>query len=412
MVKDRLFSPLIWFSHFSIKSALMLILCTFIFQILFFQNVQANESMSEESPLAHWQKTKQQAQGQTVYFYAWGGNQSVNNYLRWAAKELKASDGIKLVHVKVADTAEINARLLAEKTAQKNEQGSIDLIWINGENFKSLKQNSLLFGPFVSSLPNWSIVDKRLPVTVDFTEPTDGLEAPWGLAQLVFIYDPKSPTNPPKSAQDLLQYAKAHPGRVTYPQPPEFHGTSFLKMLLLELTDHPKQLQQPVQEADFQNFTKPLWHYLDELHPLAWQQGKRFATSQPQMLQLFDDGQIDFAMTFNPNEVQSAKRQGKLADSAIAYAWQQGALTNTHYLAIPWNASHKAAAQVVINYLLSPQAQLHKSDINIWGDPAVIKIQDPKSQRTLDNKLFKSIEEPHPSWQAALEQEWLKRYGS
>lgn len=359
----------------------------------------------------HWQSVVEQAKGQSVYFHAWGGSQTINQYLRWASRELQSQYQVKLVHVKVSDIAETNARLLAEKTAGKNENGSVDLVWINGENFKSLKQNQLLFGPFVETLPNWQHVDQSLPVDKDFTEPTEGLEAPWGLAQLVFIYDTKALTNPPTSANELLAYAKAHPGRMTYPQPPEFHGSSFLKALLIELTDDPNRLQRPVDENDFDTVTAPLWHYLDALHPVAWQQGQRFPTSQPELLQLFDDGQVDLALTFNPNEIDSAKAQGKLADSAKAYAWEQGALSNIHFLAIPWNAAHKAGAQVAINFLLSPQAQSRKGDSQIWGDPAVIDANQLTGSAK-QSQLFKSIDEPHPSWQTALEQAWLKRYGS
>ncbi|GAK87983.1 ABC transporter, periplasmic substrate-binding protein YnjB [Vibrio ponticus] len=29
-----------------------------------------------------------------------------------------------------------------------------------------------------------------------------------------------------------------------------------------------------------------------------------------------------------------------------------------------------------------------------------------------NTQLFKSIAEPHPSWQVALEKEWLQRYGN
>jgi ABC-type uncharacterized transport system YnjBCD substrate-binding protein len=42
--------------------------------------------------------------------------------------------------VKLDDTANAVAKVLAEKAAGKNEGGSVDLIWINGENFASMKR--------------------------------------------------------------------------------------------------------------------------------------------------------------------------------------------------------------------------------------------------------------------------------
>lgn len=358
-----------------------------------------------------WQKIEQQADGQTVYFHAWGGSQEINRYLHWARKELKSRYNVTLNHVKVTDISETTTRLIAEKTAGKNSGGSVDMVWINGENFKSMKDNQLLFGPFVEGLPNWQYVDKTLPVDVDFSEPTDGLEAPWGVGQLVFIHDEETLNNPPRSYAEMLSYAKAFPNRLTYPRPPEFHGTSFIKSLLIELSHNDPVLQKPVTEESFKAVTQPLWAYLDEFHKVAWRGGKQFPGGTAESIQLLDDGQIDLAVTFNPNAVFSAQSSGNLAESTKAYAMDAGALSNIHFLAIPWNANANAGAQVVINFLLSPEAQSRKGDINTWGDPSVLSSQY-LTGTAKNTQQFKSIEEPHPSWQAALEKEWLKRYGN
>ncbi|MCV5225301.1 ABC transporter substrate-binding protein, partial [Escherichia coli] len=79
------------------------------------------------------------------------------------------------------------------------------------------------------------------------------------------------------------------------------------------------------------------------------------------------DGQTDLAITFNPNAVFSAQSSGNLAESTKAYAMDAGALSNIHFLAIPWNANASAGAQVAINFLLSPEAQSRKGNLNIWG---------------------------------------------
>lgn len=358
----------------------------------------------------NWQQVEQKADGQTVYFHAWGGSQEINRYIQWAGNELKSRYNVTLHHVKVTDIAETTARLLAEKAAGKETKGSVDMVWINGENFKSMKENQLLFGPFVDTLPSWQYVDKSLPVTVDFSVPTDGLEAPWGVGQLVFIHDKMSLNNPPESFSEMLSYAKAFPNRLTYPRPPEFHGTSFIKSLLIELTNNDPILQKPVSSDSFDLVTKPLWNYLDEFHKVAWRGGKQFPAGTAETIQLLDDGQIDLAITFNPNAVFSAQANGNLADTTTAYALNGGALSNIHFLAIPWNATAADGAKVAINFLLSPEAQSRKGDITIWGDPSVLNSQYLKGTAK-NTQQFKSVAEPHPSWQTALEKEWLKRYG-
>ncbi len=358
-----------------------------------------------------WQSIEKEASGETVYFNAWGGSQEINNYIQWAAEQLKTRYNVTLKHVKVTDIAETTTRLIAEKAAGKNSNGSVDMVWINGENFKSMKDHGLLFGPFVEQLPNWQYVDKSLPVDMDFSVPTEGLEAPWGVGQLVFIYDTFKLNNPPKSFKEMLSYARAFPNRLTYPRPPEFHGTAFLKALLIELTHNDPALMKPVDETTFQEVTKPLWNYLDEFHKVAWRGGKQFPSGSAETIRLLDDDQIDLAITFNPNAVYSAQANGNLLPSTAVYAMDAGALSNIHFLAIPWNANASAGAQVAINFLLSPEAQSRKGDLNIWGDPSVLSSQYLTGSAQ-DTKQFKSIAELHPSWQTALEKEWLKRYGS
>lgn len=377
-------------------------LITLLLSVLATANSVANDS---------WEQIEQSAEGQTVYFHAWGGSQEINNYIRWAGQQLNQQYGITLKHVKVTDIAETTTRLIAEKAAGKNSGGSVDMVWINGENFKSMKSNELLFGPFVEQLPSWQYVDKSLPVDSDFSEPTEGLEAPWGVGQLVFIHDKKKLNNPPASFNELLSYAKAYPNRVSYPKPPEFHGTSFLKALLIELTNNDQALSQPVNPADFQQVTASLWRYLDEFHPVAWRKGQHFPSGTAETLQLLDDGQLDLAITFNPNAIFSAQANGTLAQTTAAYAMEAGALSNIHFLAIPWNANASEGARVAINFLLSPQAQSRKGDLTIWGDPSVLENQYI-SGSAKNTKLFKSVAEPHPSWQTAIEMEWQKRYGN
>jgi putative thiamine transport system substrate-binding protein len=103
---------------------------------------------------------------------------------------------------------------------------------------------------------------------------------------------------------------------------------------------------------------------------------------------------------------------------------QDGSLSNTHFVAIPYNASHAQSAQLVANFLLSPKAQAHKQKPSVWGDKSVL-IQSTLSQK--QQALFKTVEphpsalplnsikrtlsEPHPSWVNAIMQGWQARFG-
>nr|WP_087018682.1 ABC transporter substrate-binding protein [Thaumasiovibrio subtropicus] len=370
----------------------------------------ASFSAAAITPESSWEEVLKEAEGQTVYFNAWGGSPQINQYLRWANQSLQSEYKVTLEHVKVGDIAETVNRLLAEKTAGKHTGGSVDMVWINGENFKSMKQHALLWGPFVTMLPNWQYVDKSLPIDVDFTEPTLGLEAPWGVGQLVFIHDTERLKKPPRSFNALLDYAQENPGRISYPQPPEFHGSSFLKAALIELSGNDERLYKPVNHDEFDTISAPLWQYLDALHKVAWQKGQRFPASSAETKQLLDDGQLDLAITFNPNDANASIAAGSLTPSAHTFAFEKGALSNIHFMGIPWNAENAAGALVAINFLISPEAQIRKSDSEVWGDPAIIDTSKLTGE-TQGFDLFPSLPEPHPSWQVALEESWQQRYG-
>ncbi len=371
--------------------------------------------------LAPWSQIAERARGQRVYFTAWAGSERVNAYLQWADAELQRSAGVQLVHVKISDAAETVRRVRAEKAAAKND-GSVDLVWINGENFLAMKREALLFGPFSEALPNYRYVDLiGKPTTrVDFSEPVDGMEAPWGMAQLTFFADRKRVPEPPRSMNALLAFARAHPGRLGYPRPPDFTGSSFVKQALVELSPGRSALYQPWSAQAMAIAAAPLWHFLDALHPLLWRSGKQFLASAGALRQMVSDGELLIGISFNPNEAANEIAARRLPDSVVAYQHSGGTLANTHFLAIPFNASAREGAQVAANFLLSPAAQARKADIAQWGDPTVLALEKlPPAERALFAtrsmpgqvaQTMAAIAEPHASWVDPLEQEWLRRY--
>jgi putative thiamine transport system substrate-binding protein len=380
----------------------------------------ASPSLAQELALDDWSAIEQAAQGQTVYWNAWGGDSRTNDYLSWVADELEARHDI-------SDTGTAVSRVIAEKAAGNLDEGAIDLIWINGENFAAMKDNDLLYGPFAETLPNYPLTraDANPEVRVDFTVPTEGFEAPWGKAQLTFYYDSARIETPPGSMAELLDWARAHPGRFTYPLVPDFTGSTFLKQALIELTPDTAPLYQPVEESDFAAVTAPLWNYLDTLHPYLWREGRNFPTSGPEMKRLMGDGELSLAFTFIPSEPAAAVADFQLPPTTRSYVLDGGTLGNVHFVAIPFNASHKAGALVTANFLLSSQAQAHKQDPAVWGDRTVLDmnaLSDKQRAAFIDDSdnpaalpagaLSKTLPEPHPSWMERLEAAWLERYGS
>ena len=372
-----------------------------------------------------WQAVVENAKGQTVYWHAWGGDENVNRFIAWAAEQVRDEFGITLRHVKVGNISESVTLLIAENAGGRTEGGRIDLLWLNGENFVTLKRNDLLHGPITQILPAFAFVDTvNKPTTLtDFTVPTDGMEVPWGMAQIVFFADTARVENLPRSLLGLKSWIDENPGGFTYPAPPDFTGTTFLKQALLDLVADPTPLYKPTTDAEFARVSAPLWSFLESLHSNLWRSGKVFPANYPALRQLMNDGEIDIAFSFNPAEVPSALSRQLLPKSARPFVFRGGTIGNTHFVAIPKSAASKDGALVVANFLISPLAQAYKADPRIWGDPTVLDVErlDPQSAALFDElpqsstilsptDLRMVLSEPHPSWTEKLEEEWQRRY--
>ncbi|MDP5254062.1 MULTISPECIES: ABC transporter substrate-binding protein [unclassified Vibrio] len=367
------------------------------------------------------------SQAETVQFYAWGGSAQVNGYLQWANQQLQQQYGITLNHVKLADTSDAVSRVLAEKAAGNDDRGSVDLIWINGENFAAMSRHHLLLKDWVADLPNFSLTnpDKNPAMTKDFGLDTQGQEAPWGKAAMVFYYNSRYIEAPPEDLQQLLAFAKQFPGRFTYPLPSDYLGITFLKYALLALNkDNTDPLYQPVTQANFERMTAPLWQYLDQLHPLMWRQGQYRLRQASQLQKLMSDQELLLSFSFTSAEIPSAVTRYDLPESIRTYAMKDGSLGNIHFVGIPYNTAHPEAAKKVVNFFLSPQAQAKKQQVSVWGDETVLDLSllepDIQAQFLPDVVLPSALPsgayhallpEPDASWADALREAWFERYG-
>jgi putative thiamine transport system substrate-binding protein len=385
-------------------------------------SVAATPSWAQSTPAA-WSDIEKSARGQTVFFNAWAGSEQINAYLQWVAAEVQRAFGVKLEHVKITDTADVVKRVRAEKSAgRKPGEGTVDLIWINGENFAAMKRESLLLAPWAEALPNFKFVDTVGKPTTrnDFSVPTDGQESPWGMAQFTLFADSKRLARLPQSMAELLALARQQPGRISYPRLPDFTGTTFVKQALIEHVADGSVLGKPPVEADFAKVTAPLWQFLDALHPHLWRGGKQFPQNPAAVRQMMSDGELLLALTFNPNEPANEIAAKRLPPSVVSWQFAKGTIGNTHFVAIPYNAKAPAGAQVVANFLLSASAQARKADISQWGDPTVLDLAKlPAAERALFPAQpmagqvangAPTLPEPHAAWVDPVEKEWARRY--
>ncbi|WP_245943952.1 ABC transporter substrate-binding protein [Acuticoccus kandeliae] len=370
-------------------------------------------------PLDDWARVEAAAAGQDVHWYAWGGETHINDYIGWVGHEVAERYGVHLKQVKVTDTAEAVARVLAETVAGKTDGGAVDLVWINGENFVAMKEAGLLLAaPWAEALPNRSLVDLDAygaAILTDFAVPVDGQQSPWGRAQLVFLYDVERTPEPPRSLEALILFAETHPGRFTYPQPPNFLGTAFLKQILVATAPDPSRLQEPAGEDGEAIVREALLPVLKRLHPNLWRSGTVFPQGVAELRRLYADGEIALALTFNPSDAQAAINAGLLPPTTRVTTFADGSIGNVHFVAIPVNANAKAGALVVANFLLSPEAQARKADPAVWGDPTVLAVDrlSPESRALFAAEVAvdaPTLSEPHASWTEIIERVWADEF--
>ena len=308
---------------------------------------------------ASWDQILEAAKGTTVTFYGWGGDENRNNWLNTTVADYVKENYDITLEVVGMNIDEILAKLSGEKQAG-SKKGSIDMIWINGENFYSAKDNGLLWGPFTGKLPNMeAYIDLEDPETLnDFCMPIDGYEAPYAKAQLVMYADTAVTPDLPASAEELMEFAKANPGKVTYPALPDFTGSAFVRNIIYEICGW-EQFQ--TMEADYETVkaaVAPAMDYLRELNPYLWNEGKTFPDSSTTVDAMFADGEVVMNVSYSPFTVATGIANGTYTETTQTFVFDKGNIGNTNYMAIGFNSPNKAGAMVVINAIISGDIQL------------------------------------------------------
>ena len=333
-----------------------------------------------------WPQVEAAGRNQPVSMLMWMGDPLINRYMNGYVKpEVKRRYGIEL-QLAAGQGAALVQTLAAEQ--QAGQPSEADVVWINGETFYQLRQVNALLGPFVDKLPNARLLDLQNPfINTDFQQPVAGMECPWGNVQFTFIYDSAHVASPPRSFGELPAFLKAHPGQFTIPN--EFTGMTLLKSWMIALSGNPALFQGKFNEAVYAKWSAALWQQINESRPYFWKQGRTFPEQLAPLHQLFANGEVAFTFSNNDAEVDNKVNQGIFPATARAYVPAPGTIQNSHYLGLVRGARHPEAAMLVINFLISPEAQLKKMDPNVWGDHTVLHLPTlPARQRESFERLL------------------------
>lgn len=322
-----------------------------------------------------WDAVVADAQGQEVSLWMWGGDERGNAYVDDVLAPAAANLGVTLRRVPIADTADAVNRVLSELQAGQDTGGAVDLVWVNGENFRTGVQADAWACGWTDLLPNAAYLDPADPLLAeDFGTPVDGCESPWHKAQFVLAYDSADVENPPSSLTELFAWARDNPGRFTYPAPPDFTGSAFVRQALYEVAGGPGAVPAAPDGEGADEAMSALWTELADLGPSLWRGGDTYPRDGAALDDLFAGDQVSFTMTYGPATLDALVADGTFPPTTRVLPLADGTLGNASFLAIPVNAAHRAAAMVVANLALDPEQQLAKADPEVWGQYTVLDL--------------------------------------
>lgn len=396
--------------------------------LLFSTSAMADTADGDVLKAMNWDEIETEAKGGTVNWFMWGGSDTINAYVSdYVAGRLKSEYDITLNRVPITDAADIVNLILTEKEAGITDAGTVDLIWINGENFRSMRQGDLAFCGYTDLLPNTALVNWDNPaIANDFGVPVDGCEVPWNTVQFAFAHDSAVVAEPPRDMARLIAWIKANPGRFTYPAPPDFTGSAFLRHVFIYAAGGPDSLLGPFDQAKFDETAAKTWAILNEIEPFLWREGATYPTTITQLNELFGNGEVAFTFNYDPAQFGLAVDAGTYPDTTRSFGLTDGTLGNTNYTLIPFNSPNKAAAMVVQNLLLSGEAQLEKAKTEVWGAAPAIEVSRTAPEIQAGFAAIKAhpsvvpaadlaraaLPELQADWLTAIEKGWADNVGN
>ena len=319
-----------------------------------------------------------------VNWFHWGGSDNLNTWIDTVVAPQLADLGVTLQTSRIPNTRDAVDLVLADAAADRGVgQGSVDAIWINGENFFTLASQDLTLGSYADKLPNsvyfnFDASDPASGVNLfDFGYPTELREVPWSGGQYIcFIDTARLPReNAPSSYADLEEWLRNDPGRFTYVRPPHFQGNTFVQSVLYAHNPDgtgAEPFQRNASDFTAEEFTAlvtPGFEYLKRIEPFVLggggADGDRGSPIYPEDNNanetLLVNGEVDMQCRFGIYSVAVGIENGTLAETTENIIFPAGnMIKNKNFIGIPANSPNPAAALVLANVLSDPANQISK----------------------------------------------------
>ncbi|MCO1658615.1 ABC transporter substrate-binding protein [Pseudonocardia humida] len=280
-------------------------------------------------------------------------------------------------------TEKATAPEMAGKVKAQQDAGrlGIDLV-LTGTDGLSAGSEQGLFTPL---LPDFA---DRLSGMADYLEPAAAMQELADNQGVVVTYYPSGPLieyapdrvpTPPKTAEELLAYAQANPGKVGYARPANSGpGRTFLMGLPYILGD--SDPKDPV------NGWEKTWAYLAELDKTV----QSYPSGTTDTMKNLANGTYDIVVTttgwdINPRALGTVPAEYQVG-TLEGFTW----VTDAHYAAVPKGVSpdKQAALLALIEFMLTPEQQAKAYDSGyFYPGPAIkdvtLDMAPPESQQVI-----------------------------
>ena len=324
---------------------------------------------SNDPDVKNWTLMTQSAKGTVVTIAIEHSNPAV---LEWFRKDfastLKLKHEIELVVVDQNILKTLDQ--LNQEKANEVEMGSIDLIYIESEGFKSAMEKSLLYGPFSDKLPNAELYFE--PKDTNYAS-RDGISAnyhmiPVSRKQLSMIYNQDVFYEKPESYDALIEIIKTYKGGFTYPDPrTSIEGQAFVLSVLGQYLDFDVFKSGTLDKNKYLDAIKPGIEDLVAMKPYLMDGGATYPQSMEALDAIFREGKAIMSLSMDYNYVTDRLREYEYPEGASTFVIPAGMATFNEVAAIAFNAPNKSGAMVVLNELLTPEVQTLKYNPRNWG---------------------------------------------
>lgn len=266
-------------------------------------------------------------------------------------------------------------RVLAAAKAGETDT-DYDIVELGADEFKAYTNevNDIFMPLDFAKIPNIQNISAELSEGKEYLSPYRG-------TTVVLAYDSERVKEVPKTAEELYQWIKDHPGRFAYNTPSSGGaGGSFVVTAIYNFLD--EAALQSADEKNMEQWTKG-FDLLKELHPFMYQSGGKtvYPHKNQGTLDLLANQQVDMIPAWADMAI-SQTTEGRLPETTKIAQIEPSFTGNLVTFAMPKIGSKSEGVYAVMNYMLSDEAQQILLD-DLAAIPLVNKEFDSKNGEML-----------------------------